>query len=486
MNVRLRDITIWVVGAMGLLGLAASIALIDFAHSLHTTSASLYGSAESINAAQELEDSLLAHARESMLWGVTHESQHLVRRDESRVLLHKWFREIELHIGGQSEQQLLSEAEKTVDGYLAERDRLEAESVPASVISERIEPTVDRAKAMLEKVTAINVLQARNEFAAATDVGTRANLVGGVVVALIFLIIPIVLWVVNANIVKPLSKVDLSIRALADRQPVVPLDTGVTELRNVSKAVVEMAADLNQQRENQLRYLAAVAHDLRNPLSAIAMSSELIAQDETLCGDTKQCFDVIHRQTTFLGRMVSDLLDTTRIESGHLELNRKLEDVRGVVTDCAELFRNYSTPHRIVLSTGGEPITCSIDPLRISQVVNNLISNAIKYSPYGGDVIIVVEDEGHQAVIEVIDRGAGINVDELEQIFEPFKRSKSTKGTIPGVGLGLFTARKIVNAHGGHIEVESVVGVGSTFRVCLPLASRASQSRSGASLPSMT
>jgi signal transduction histidine kinase len=108
------------------------------------------------------------------------------------------------------------------------------------------------------------------------------------------------------------------------------------------------------------------------------------------------------------------------------------------------------------------------DPFRIEQVLNNLISNAIKYSPAGGNIELNVEQSHDDVLFQVSDHGMGIPEEELPYIFEPFRRVKIVKGDIPGVGLGLSVVRRIVQAHSGRIEVESRLGKGTTFRVRLP------------------
>jgi signal transduction histidine kinase len=109
----------------------------------------------------------------------------------------------------------------------------------------------------------------------------------------------------------------------------------------------------------------------------------------------------------------------------------------------------------------------------MSQVINNLLSNAIKYSPYGGTVTVACKADDKQLQIAVQDEGIGIDSDEVDRIFEAFRRSKNTQDTIPGVGLGLATSKKIVELHGGRIVVESEKGKGSIFRIVLPAGGQA-------------
>src|SRR5262249_48948497 len=109
------------------------------------------------------------------------------------------------------------------------------------------------------------------------------------------------------------------------------------------------------------------------------------------------------------------------------------------------------------------------DPVRIGQVLHNLLSNAIKYSPHGGQVTLSVSATGNHGLFQVSDQGRGILQEDLTYIFEPFRRVRTSKQDIPGVGLGLSVAQRIVHAHGGHIEVKSEMTKGTTFSVFLPL-----------------
>jgi signal transduction histidine kinase len=134
------------------------------------------------------------------------------------------------------------------------------------------------------------------------------------------------------------------------------------------------------------------------------------------------------------------------------------------------MFEGSSPDHRLELDLPQEPIHAAFDPLRIGQVLTNLVSNAIKYSPAGGPVRVSLERADGSAVLAVTDRGLGISPEDRAELFQPFRRGASVQDAIPGVGLGLAASRKLVQAHGGTIEVESEPGSGSTFRVILPLA----------------
>ncbi len=236
----------------------------------------------------------------------------------------------------------------------------------------------------------------------------------------------------------------------------------------IAKQFNDMAVSLTRQYESQLSFLAAVAHDLRNPLGALKMSASILSSDRKLPPETvSNLVSVIDRQVHALDRMVGDLLDTSRIEAGHLELRITECDLRAVARDAFDLFNLASQEHQLMLRVPNRPVIVQCDPLRIQQVLNNLVSNAIKYSPSETKIELTLEDDEQGVRLQVSDEGVGIAQDDLPYIFEPFRRTKTSKDEVPGVGLGLSVAQRIVRAHGGRIHVESEVGKGSTFRVTL-------------------
>jgi signal transduction histidine kinase len=167
--------------------------------------------------------------------------------------------------------------------------------------------------------------------------------------------------------------------------------------------------------------------------------------------------------------MIADLLDTTRIEAGRLELRLQVADARELVRGVAELFAATSPDHhvRVLVPDAGIPVRC--DPVRVEQVITNLVSNAIKYSPAGGEIDLEAAVVGGRAMVRVTDHGIGLDPQERDRIFEPFHRARRAGDLAPGVGLGLSVVKRIVDAHRGAIEVESEPGRGSTFRVYVPL-----------------
>jgi signal transduction histidine kinase len=255
--------------------------------------------------------------------------------------------------------------------------------------------------------------------------------------------------------------------------------TGAAELARMTQQFNAMAASLQQQHRARLTHLAGVAHDLRNPLAALQMAAALVGPDEPLPPEPgiRQALALVRRQLVRLNRMVDDLLDAARIDAGQLALEPVECDLRDAARDVAVLFQDVSAVHHLVLDLPAEPLVVLCDPLRIEQTLSNLVSNAIKYSPRGGTVWIRAHRTGADARISVTDEGVGIGESDLEQLWQPFRRTGVSGGTIPGAGLGLWAAKRIAEAHGGTIHVRSTPSKGSTFTLVLPFTVAAPTAR---------
>ncbi len=243
---------------------------------------------------------------------------------------------------------------------------------------------------------------------------------------------------------------------------------GSREIQAIGADVNEMLDRLAAQREQQLTFLAGVAHDLRNPMTALRTAAQLAERRAETEAQRKQVKRLL-RQVDRMNRLVDDLLDVSRIEAGRFEIQLEPGDLREVVRDTCALYTDVSEIHEIRCALPDDPVRACFDSTRISQVLGNLVGNAIKYSPAGGPVDVRLSALDRWAILEVSDQGLGIPPQEQATIFEPFRRSSGPAEGIPGVGLGLSVARRLVQAHHGAIELQSAPGEGSTFRVRLPL-----------------
>jgi signal transduction histidine kinase len=220
-------------------------------------------------------------------------------------------------------------------------------------------------------------------------------------------------------------------------------------------------------------FISLVSHELRTPLTSIRGYLELLLDDNHLDDEQRGFLGIIDRNSKRLLSLVSDLLLLTQIEAGGLEFELCPVDLEAVVQECIEAASPVAEASGIELVASTERLqTVRGHRGRLVQVLDNLISNALKFTPSGGRVEVRLSATDGAAVIEVEDTGLGIAEDEQQQLFDRFFRSaKATQNAIPGSGLGLTISKAIVDRHGGRIELESSEGAGTTVRVRLPLSS---------------
>lgn len=237
-----------------------------------------------------------------------------------------------------------------------------------------------------------------------------------------------------------------------------------------------VATDITQALEvDRLKdeFVGLISHELRTPLSSILGYLDLMRYDDEhpLSAEHLAYIDVAERNAHRLLRLVGDLLFTAQVGASSFSLERTRTDVAAVVAASLDSARPAAVAASVEL-VGELPaqLVIDADPVRIGQAVDNLISNALKFTPAGGRVTVSLEAVGGRAVISVSDTGIGIPEAELAQLFERFFRaSTATRAAVPGVGLGLTITRAIVVAHEGELDVRSVVGQGTTFIVRLPI-----------------
>jgi signal transduction histidine kinase len=216
-------------------------------------------------------------------------------------------------------------------------------------------------------------------------------------------------------------------------------------------------------------FLATLSHELRNPLAAISAAIRVLDRD-TQPGVAARARRVITRQTEFLSRMIEDLLDTGRMMAGKIRLQRQCVDLSDVVLQCVATLKDSGVLDAHVLSVSASPVLVDADAIRLGQITVNLVTNAVKYTPSGGTIRIVVSQEATEAVLVVQDSGVGIASGLLPRVFDLFVQGEaaSDRGR-GGLGIGLSVVRGLIELHGGTVQAASDgLGRGSTFTVRLP------------------
>jgi len=259
------------------------------------------------------------------------------------------------------------------------------------------------------------------------------------------------------------------------------------ELEQVNRELIMTQRELEQKNielarlnEQKNYFLGMAAHDLRNPMGAIFGTSDLLIEEDLgpLNVEQKEMIVAVKNASEFMLNLVNDFLDIAHIESGKLTLNQKPEDVTQLLKKNVFYNNHFALKKQIKLKFNYDDNSIfpkiPLDASKFQQVMNNLISNAIKYTHSGGTVQVSVQSKDEQITIAVSDNGQGIPEDEIQNLFAPFQRTsvQSTAGE-KSTGLGLAIVKKIVNAHRGKIWVESEVGKGSIFYISLPCSESA-------------
>lgn len=459
-----------ILALLGIIVLAAVSSLLLLTSYLHRVTSNLESSVEGVRLAERLEVELLTHYRQGDMQLHPFFDGQTIPLEYLEARLRAVLDEMEPLALTSEEKTLMQKIRQKVDAYLAAYQQ--ASGASPERMAKEVGPLLDEALSSLEELVAFNVTEAHAAQEQANRWDQIADIGGSLVAALLLLgMATILLWGRRA-VLQPVLQVSEAMRRFgAGHKSTQALETGPAELREMARTFNEMASSLSRQQEDQLAFLAGVAHDLRNPLSALKMSTALAEPSRSDASPERiqKMLVLVRRQVERLDRMVGDLLDSTRIEAGKLELQLEERDVRELAHAVVELYQSTGPNHELSLSVPESPVPLRCDGARIEQVLNNLVSNALKYSPADTRVEVIVRQQGEEVLLSVSDQGIGISAEEQRHLFTPFRRSPGARERASGAGIGLSVARRIVEAHGGLIEVDSQPGQGSVFRIRLPL-----------------
>jgi signal transduction histidine kinase len=248
----------------------------------------------------------------------------------------------------------------------------------------------------------------------------------------------------------------------------------ISPILDSNKKIIGAVASFNditkrrQLDELKKEFLATAAHELKTPITTLTLLSQLqikkIRKNQPI---NPAEFDLIDGELDRLTRIINDILDDQRAETGKLNLRMEYVDLSSLINKVINQMMNLSPNHKLLLRKS-VPIKVVADPDRIGQVLTNLITNAIKYSPVNTKIIISSKIVKNLAQVIVKDEGMGIPLEKQEKIFDRFYQIQESKST--GFGLGLYISKQIIEHHRGKIKVDSKEGEGSTFSFSLPLA----------------
>ncbi|HEY6570633.1 MAG TPA: HAMP domain-containing sensor histidine kinase [Candidatus Limnocylindrales bacterium] len=266
--------------------------------------------------------------------------------------------------------------------------------------------------------------------------------------------------------VRPLADLAAASERLADGEPGVRVETrGPRPVRRLGASFNAMAERLDRSRDDRRALLADVTHELRTPLTVI--SGGLEAMLDGVHPMDEDHVSPILAEAVVMDRLLDDLRTISLAEAGALPLHREPVDLVEIAGDVLAGQHAVADARRVELRLEGDAsLVADVDPVRVREILVNLVANAVRHTPAGGHVMIEVRADGGDALLTVVDTGEGIPPEELDRVFDRFHRRSDSGGS----GLGLTIVRDLATAHGGTVEVESdgVPGHGSAFRVRLP------------------
>ena len=269
--------------------------------------------------------------------------------------------------------------------------------------------------------------------------------------------------------------VDLYRQSKAMKEQVLALQESRREQEALLNRLQNTQLELEQAVRMRDDFMSIVAHEVRTPLNGLILETQLrkmhLARDNAAAFTLDKMQAMVERderQIKSLIRLIEDMLDVSRIRTGKLSIQASSFDLAELVRGLLESFApQVEAAESSVTLDAGQPVIGSWDEFRIEQVISNLLTNALRYGAKS-PVSVKVYSDGPQAIVEVRDQGIGISEENQQRIFQQFERV-SVNHAVAGLGLGLFISEQIVTAHGGTITVESRIGEGALFRVCLPL-----------------
>ena len=280
-------------------------------------------------------------------------------------------------------------------------------------------------------------------------------------------VLPLLALVRMAGLLHELERVNVERKDLLAKERVARAEAEAAHLR-----VAEQNQQLRELDHLKDEFVALVSHELRTPLTSITGYLELVLEDSgELSEEQRRFLEIVERNSRRLLRVVGDLLFVAQVESGKLALERENVDLATVAAESVETFRPTAEGKEVELVLETAPLPrLRGDRARLGQLLDNLVSNAVKFTPQGGRVHVTIGRVRDDALVVVTDTGIGVPQGEQRHVFERFFRSSTAQErAIGGTGLGLAIARAIVEAHGGGIDFASVESEGTTFRVRLPL-----------------
>jgi signal transduction histidine kinase len=336
----------------------------------------------------------------------------------------------------------------------------------------QMQPKTNRVVASLENLESIGLLveheRSATKLAQAAVRNQMKNQIMWAVALEIVMTITVLLLLLN-NITQRLNILVNNARLIARGEPLVGAVSGTDELSYLDQVLHKSSNSLLRAAEHKRALMQMVAHDLRSPMmSATLLTQKLISESKTKAAELTPQLQELKQTCNLVIAFVEDLLTVEKLEAGKLELDWDSAELSEILRDSIQQLSGLAQDKQISIESRFEPIKVLCDRRRILQVFTNILSNAIKYSPAGSEVIVTAEPEASKIRIRITDHGPGIAESKKSKLFEKFFQADSNDSG-EGFGLGLALCHLIISEHNGSIGAESKVGEGTTFWFTLPL-----------------
>ena len=371
-------------------------------------------------------------------------------------------------------------AVRDLDAVFDEAERLIRSGLPDEAVhmfSRYHEPDqelADALRALQEQAQA----EAQSIVAASAEFREQFVRRSGVVLGGMLLLMMAMVLLLGHSIKRSTNEISAALSAVAEgdfaqRVSIATRD----EFAELAEGLNATVAKLGELDALKADFLSKVSHDLRTPIASLKQAAELLNDGipSPLTEDQKEILQIIRSNAKRLGDLINDLLDTAKLEARRVEIQPEPTDVRDLIRRLVKSVTPLVTEKRLRITMKSPPDLPLVqaDPVRLEQVLMNLLSNAVKFTPEGREIALLCQQEGEMVRCSVRDAGIGIPPEDLPHIFDKFYQVRSSRTSkTKGTGLGLTIVKHLVEAHGGKIGVESVVGEGATFSFTMPIADR--------------
>lgn len=278
-------------------------------------------------------------------------------------------------------------------------------------------------------------------------------------------------WFITSRSLKPIKRISSTAQKIAkgDLSGRIKTDDTESELGQLTSVLNDTFSKLQKSFEHQVRFTADASHEMRTPVAVILAKCQFALNRERSNEKYKETIQTCHDSAQHMRTLIDSLLELSRVDSGQFEILRQPGDYSSLAQECANLLQPLAEKRSITMECELSPSRGEFDSQRMRQVFINLLSNAVKYNHDGGTITLTVQASEEATTISVKDTGPGISKDQIPHLFERFYRAdKARTNRRESTGLGLSITKAIIEAHGGTIEVDTKIGVGSVFRIVIP------------------